>query len=92
MADRTSAALFADIFENLAKKEITVELKTEALDWWAKISGYDFAPEQMDADEALLRLDLAYPCVDCTSTIYLGREDYHEKADCEDMQECLKNK
>lgn len=59
MADRTSAALFADIFEYLAACP-DERSKRMAEDMWRKTSGYDFHPCQMGCDEALRRLGLLH--------------------------------
>ncbi len=65
MADRTSAEIFGWLFEELARlaqspkpevHDAAVDLASKA---WAKARGYDFAWEQMEADEALLTLGLA---------------------------------
>lgn len=59
MADRTSAGLFGKIFELLAKNP-TDEHKTIALEIWPMTQEYDFNKYQMDCDDALVALGLAY--------------------------------
>jgi hypothetical protein len=61
MADRTSASLFGQFFELLAKlvDEEPVEPKEVAEHLWGHIRGYDFNAYQMSCDEALLKLGLA---------------------------------
>lgn len=58
MADRTSAALFASIFEMLAENP-TDEHKLIARRIWPKTREYDFQPYQMFCDEELAKLGLA---------------------------------
>jgi hypothetical protein len=58
MADRTSANLFGTIFKLLAKNP-TDEHKEIAKEIFAETGDYDFSNYQMDADEALIALDLA---------------------------------
>jgi hypothetical protein len=58
MADRTSAEIFGNIFEILAKNP-SEEHKAMALEIWPLSTAYDFNNYQMEADEALLKLDLA---------------------------------
>lgn len=66
MADRTSAGLFGEIFNMLA-----FELPPEcgrfklAQRFFEMMSGYDFDPCQMEADEALVELGLAHKQGDC---------------------------
>lgn len=63
MADRTSAALFGEIFELLAENP-TDEHKAIAKKIMAKTGDYDFSNYQMDADEPLMKLGLAKKGVD----------------------------
>lgn len=56
MADRTSAGIFAEVFEFLAKEP--EKNKEAALHFWEKQRDYDFSPEQMCCDEALTKLGL----------------------------------
>lgn len=58
MSDRTSATLFATIFELLAENP-TDEHKKIALQLWSGIGEYDFDNYQMYCDDALVKLDLA---------------------------------
>jgi hypothetical protein len=53
MADRTSAEIFGKIFELLAENP-TDEHKEMAAKIYPMAGNYDFAPYQMDADEALI--------------------------------------
>ena len=62
MADRTSAALFSELFTILdealatAPGRIVIELARRV---WEMSWDYDFAPEQLCCDEALARLGMA---------------------------------
>lgn len=58
MADRTSAGLFAKIFELLAKNP-TDEHRAMAREIWSFTGEYDFSPYQMSADDSLIALGLA---------------------------------
>ena len=58
VADRTSAALFADFFCLLAKSP-TDEHKAIAKKLWPKRLEYDFSDYQMECGEALIALGLA---------------------------------
>lgn len=55
MADRTSAYLFAEIFQLLAEHELNEKSKY----FWDLSKDYDFQPYQMYCDETLLKLGLA---------------------------------
>lgn len=81
MADRTSAALFGEIFELLASDE-PIDRATIARRMWDKSGGYDFSPYQMSADDALMKLGLAHECKDCKAIVY--DDDEHDPRDCED--------
>jgi hypothetical protein len=77
MADRTSAGIFGDLFNRLATKR-GAWVKGEAQWLWKQSEGYDFTPDQMDADEALVKFGLAkrepnpkYP-EEGPVTLYLG--------------------
>jgi hypothetical protein len=63
MADRTSAALFAYIFNMLAKDPTDTNKKFAAR-VWEKTNEYDFSPYQMYCDPALVALGLARKGVD----------------------------
>lgn len=58
MADRTSAAIFGDLFILLAENP-TEEHKNIARKMWPKRTEYDFDDYQMGCDEALIALGLA---------------------------------
>ena len=65
MADRTSARLFGEVFEILAKYVPAGTERDEiARRYWGLTSDYDFAPYQMGADDALSALGLARRGVD----------------------------
>lgn len=64
MADRSSAALFAEIFKMLASNEPTSNPKALALRFWDMRREYDFSPYQMYCDEALEALGLLRRGVD----------------------------
>ncbi|RJQ25725.1 hypothetical protein C4577_05005 [Candidatus Parcubacteria bacterium] len=63
MADRTSAAIFGDIFNMLASDE-PIDKKQMALKVWEMSGEYDFTPYQMYCDDALIELGLARKGVD----------------------------
>lgn len=54
MSDRTSAALFSDLFQHLADGKPLI-----ASDLWDASKDYDFSPNQMDCDDELVKLGLA---------------------------------
>ncbi len=56
MADRTSAALFGELFQDLADQE-TPDLKL-VKKLWQKTRNYDFDYYQMNCDAALKKLGL----------------------------------
>ena len=58
MADRNSADIFGLLFEKLAS-DPTKQHKTWAREFYEKSRTYDFSPDQMDCDEALVKLGLA---------------------------------
>lgn len=58
MSDRTSAGLFADIF-NLLAENPTKDHKAIAKKIWPKRGDYDFSDYQMGCDESLIKLGLA---------------------------------
>lgn len=55
MADRTSAALFAGLFERLSDGK---PLDVKAI--WEMAGGYDFTPQQMECNDALKKLGLMW--------------------------------
>lgn len=58
MADRTSAKIFGNLFDILAKNpDINSNQLAKIL--WEMQRGYDFSPYQMNADEALVKLGFA---------------------------------
>ena len=57
MADRSSAGLFATLFDALAKGE---PLNPDSL--WEMTESYDFDPYQMYCDDALTKLGLMRRC------------------------------
>lgn len=59
MSDHSSAELFGNIFNYLAKDPISDEALKMAKWLWSATSGYDFSAYQMDCDEALIKLGLA---------------------------------
>jgi hypothetical protein len=59
MADRTSAGLFARIFILLAK-EPTTEHKKIAKEIYSFTKDYDFDNDQMEANAACLKLEIAF--------------------------------
>jgi hypothetical protein len=63
MADRTAAGIFGKIFELLAKNP-TEEHKAIAKEIFAETVYYDFGSYLMDAEEALIALDLAKKGID----------------------------
>jgi hypothetical protein len=80
MADRTSAALFAEIFEVIAN-DITDPKRQQELaeEFWEKIGHYDFDFYQMYCDDALIKLGLArYVTIDGeeNNVSYFGDEHW----------------
>jgi hypothetical protein len=69
MADRTSAEIFGDLFEQLAKID---DDTARVIARWAmgRTQHYDFTTDQMGADDALLKLGLAK----------MGKNEYDEEA------------
>lgn len=64
MADRTAAGIFGEFFDLAAGIKQTPEVKRLALLMWCMTGGYDFSPDQMECDEALIKLGLAKRGVD----------------------------
>jgi hypothetical protein len=58
MSDRTSAAIFSEVFVLLAS-DPTDQHKQWAHALWPKTREYDFSDCQLGCDEALAKLDLA---------------------------------
>jgi hypothetical protein len=58
MAGRTSATIFATIFDKLAE-DPTEQHRQWALEFWEESDNYDFSPSQRGCDEALQKLGLA---------------------------------
>lgn len=58
MADRTSAGIFSEIFDSLAKRN-TPECREIAQEIWDLHWNYDFCNYQMDCNDALITLGLA---------------------------------
>lgn len=59
MADRSGAALFARIFEHLAKTPDSPDARAFARELWWMTADYDFADYQLGCDDALEQLGLA---------------------------------
>ena len=65
MADRSSAYLFARIFELINGHVHDVEARQKlALEFWRESRSYDFSPYQMSCDEILMKLGFARLGVD----------------------------
>lgn len=86
MADRTSAFLFRKIFDHLAGRDC---LDPEAA--WALTRDYDFSPEQMHCDEALLSLGLAEKCKHGQIFYRDGYEAHEVCDDCLDEREARRD-
>lgn len=63
MADRTSAGIFSELFMMFAVNATNTD-KEYAHRVWAMAWQYDFSFQQMECDEALVRLGLARPGFD----------------------------
>lgn len=63
MSDRTTALLFATMFEHLADPDLLmtdpVQARKLAHKLWNLMRDYDFSPYQMYCDESLIKLGLA---------------------------------
>lgn len=59
MSDRSSAALFAEVFKYLAEQPQTKERDEFAEKMWDLTGNYDFSPYQIGEDDALIKLGLA---------------------------------
>ena len=77
MADRTSAGLFALMFNALASDE-PLDRKALAASLYERTGEYDFSPRQMCCDDALIKLALAVHCQHC-GIVYA--DETHER-DC----------
>ena len=65
VADRTSAALFGEIFTMLAEEFPAGETRDRlAKKFWEMSRNYDFSDYQMDVPEALIKLNLAHMAID----------------------------
>jgi hypothetical protein len=62
VADRTSANLFATLFELCAKRGAAG--KEIAMEMWKLRRGYDFSDYQVAADKAMMKLGLAKEIAD----------------------------
>ena len=80
MADRTSASVFATVFEALAEPG-ELDRKAVAAKLWRAMDDYDFSPYQMYCDEALVRLGLAKNCEHCGHVVH--GDDVCESEACE---------
>lgn len=59
MSDRTSAGIFADVFELLVEEVSVTWRNPMALRLWEMSLQYDFSPQQMEIEETLEALGLA---------------------------------
>jgi hypothetical protein len=81
MADRSSAYLFATIFE-LIDEHVPAEKKHEiAKRYWKMSQEYDFSNYQLESDETLVRLGLArierdHEDPEYPRTIYMGDREW----------------
>jgi hypothetical protein len=79
MADRTSAAIFSDIFSVCANDLPLEQGKDIARKFWPKTWDYDFSLCQMEADEDLIKLGLAelrpHPKYPDEETIFYATRD-----------------
>lgn len=84
MSDRTSAGLFATIFETLVRLQEEKALspilaRDVAAKFWPLQRDYDFSPYQMSCDDALITLGLAKkfrPGTDEECIAYLGSAEF----------------
>lgn len=63
MSDRTSAAIFGELFVMFAEDAMPTD-REYARKVWAMTWEYDFSFEQMECNEELVRLELASAVVD----------------------------
>lgn len=75
MADGTSAQIFRFAFELFGKDPTTANRKL-ARQFWKESFKYDFSPERMAVDDALVALGLAARCKNCQVIDYDG-DDPH---------------
>ena len=80
MADREAAEIFSVMFEMLAEK-ITRDRRDMAAELWEVTSKYDFTPDQMGCDDALIALELAEECSECCKTVFQGED--HLPLECD---------
>jgi len=64
MGDTSSAALFGDIFDVLAKLPATEERDWLARYLWKRTEEFDFSDRELEADASLVELGVAYWGVD----------------------------
>lgn len=93
MADRINAMVFGNLFRTLAAQELPRSYATEAQRLGPELeadkrrigealmevaANYDFAPYQMEADEALIELRLARPWNEGygDTLVYFGEEEF----------------
>lgn len=79
MADRDAAEIFSRMFEILAEKT-TRDRRDMASELWESTKDYDFTPDQMGCDDALIALELAEECPQCRATIF--QDEDHLPVDC----------
>lgn len=82
MADRRSAALFAEIF-NLIRRHVPKNKRREvAKIYWERAKEYDFDTSQMHCDATLLKLGLAKECINefgDDDVVYLDEEGWEDE-------------
>lgn len=64
MADRSSAWIYGRVFEMIVRAVEPKRQKAEARRAWKDMQEFDFAPDDMHAEKALLKLGLAKKKVD----------------------------
>ncbi len=75
MSDKKAAYLFGTVFEELAKHSDKEGIKESAKKIYEESLEFDFADEDMQVDEALIKLDLArVPRIDRTTIEYGPKE------------------
>lgn len=73
MADRTAAGIFGEVFEALA--DPTFSRKKFAKELLELSKEYDFTPDQMGADDALIKLKLVKTCKKHPEVVIWFEED-----------------